>query len=59
MGNLGMTEILLIGAALLLFFGPSSTMIDIPGSAIPAPTQSSADGFTPSTTRSQTNAVAT
>ncbi|MBI3131793.1 MAG: twin-arginine translocase TatA/TatE family subunit [Acidobacteria bacterium] len=23
MGNLGMTEILLIGAALLLFFGPS------------------------------------
>ena len=36
-----------------------STMIDMPSSATPAPVQSSADSFTPSTTRSQTSAVAT
>ena len=35
------------------------TMISMPTSATPAPTQSSADSFTPSTTRSHSSAVAT
>ncbi len=35
------------------------TIISMPASATPAPTQSSADSFTPSTTRSHSSAVAT
>ena len=42
-----------------MFAPQPETMINMPASATPAPTQSSADSFTPSTTRSHSSAVAT